>query len=82
MNSHRTAPARNLTRAERFAALAAERAPIAPLYKIGDRVRFEAREGRVTDLHAGASGYLVTVATYAGAVMVGEDHPDLEAAEA
>ena len=72
MNSHRPAPVRNLTRAERFAALAAERAPIAPLYKIGDRVRFESREGRVTDLHAGASGYLVTVATYAGTVMVGD----------
>lgn len=82
MNATATRPARNLTRAERFAALAAERAPIAPLYKIGDRVIFEAREGRVTDLHAGASGYLVTVATYAGVFLVGEDHPDLEAVEA
>lgn len=91
MNSHRTITAsasaratgeRRLTRAERFAIIARERVSVAPLYKIGDRVRSESREGRVTDLHDGASGYLVTVVTYAGAVMVGEDHPSLEAVEA
>lgn len=72
-------PAARQTRAERFAALASERRSVAPRFKIGDRVTFQGRTGRVTDLHAGASGYLVTVVHYAGATMLGEDHPDLAA---
>lgn len=65
-------PARTLTRAERFAALAAERPAAAPAFKIGDVVTVDGREGRVEDFKRMSSGFVYTVATLGGSIMVGE----------
>ena len=73
-------PSSRLTRAERMAELAASRTSPAPLYKVGDRVTFEGRASIVEYVQRAESGsYVVTVAVFGGAVVIGETHPDLSA---
>ena len=73
-------PSSRLTRAERMAALYAERTAPAPAYKVGDVVTFDGRVSIVTDTKRSVTGVLIlTVTNYAGGWMIAETHSGLSA---